>query len=232
MSDFLDQFARLDDERAAEVARRVEAGEAAAGVGAALGLDPVGVVAALARAALGPDDGAGPMLVQVAPGRPRLAEAVADEATLDTLFPRASLPARLALRAGLLQVLDAWDESHAAAQEADDLGEGATSAAWHMVAHRREPDPSNARYWARRVPAATLAPLGGLLAGLIPPPGADPALADRLLATVRPVYNPATMIDLCTRARPGSAEEAFARRAQRIELLGLLAASAAIAGRS
>ena len=230
MSEFLDQFARRDDDRAAEVAGRIEAGEAAGAVGAATGLGPAGVVAAIARAALGPDDSDGPMLVQVAPGRPRLAEAFGDEATLETLFPRAGRPARLALAAGLLQVLDAWDASHAAAQEADDLGESATAAAWHMVAHRREPDPSNARYWARRVRAAAFAPLPALATPLLVPPGADPALAVRLLDGVRLVWSPTTMIDLCTRARPGSAEASLARRLQRLEMLTLLDASTALGG--
>ena len=227
---FLDQFARVTAAQGAEVARRVAAGEAVPAMTAALGLDPVGIVAALARVGLGPDEADGPTLVQVAPTHPRLAEVVADQATIAALFPRAGRPARLALGAGLLQILDAWEASHTAAQGADDLGESATSAAWHMVAHRREPDPSNARYWARRVPARVFDPLIPLATRVPPTPGGDPDEARRIIDGFPPVWSPATMIDLCTRAEPGSAVASLARRLQRLEMLVLLGESAALVG--
>ena len=100
--------------------------------------------------ALDVDDRQGPKLVQGRPRRPKLVAAVS-EPVLARLFPKASRSARLALSAGLLQILDAWDASHDAAQEAEDLGERRFSAYWHGVAHRREPDAGNASYWFRRV---------------------------------------------------------------------------------
>src|SRR4051812_41566343 len=91
------------------LADRLERGEAATG-------DPAEVVAAIARAGLG--TGLGPPLVRGEAIRPRLAP-IASEASLARLFPDAPRPSRLALSAGLLQVLDVWDPSHTAAQEAD-----------------------------------------------------------------------------------------------------------------
>jgi len=219
---FLDQFARVGVDDSAAVGRRLEAGESARSVGESLGLDPGAVVAAIAQVGLGPEGSDGPSLIQVAPSRPRLAEVIADESTIADLFPRAGRPARLALGAGLLQVLDAWEASHTAAQAADDLGESVTSAAWHMVAHRREPDADNARYWARRVRGAVFGPLTTLVAPLLRGPNADRDWASRLLAGNPVVWNPATMIDFCGRVEPGSAQETLARRLQRLEMLVLL----------
>ena len=91
-----------------------------------------------------------PGLTQAAPRRPWLARALGEPAWAEA-FPRSSRPARLALAAGLLQIHDFWDASHEAAQQADDLGERGSSAYWHGIAHRREPDAGNAAYWFRRV---------------------------------------------------------------------------------
>ncbi len=123
----------------------------------------------------------------------------------------------------MLQVLDCWHGSHTAAQEADDLGERSTSAYWHMIAHRREPDAGNALYWARRVGrhpifedlAATARPL--LEAH------DDPSLAGRLIPGG--VWSPAAMIDLTTRIQPGTPLATLARRLQRLEMIHLLEAS-------
>ena len=208
-------------EASGEVVRRLEAGEGPVDVAGGLGLDAVDLVAAVARAGLGGEGAEGPTLEQTRPARPRLERAVSGPA-LAGLFPDASKAARLALAAGLLQVLDLWDASHAAAQEADDLGERSTAAYWHLIAHRREPDPGNALYWARRVGRH---PIHEALAGAARPliEVEDPALADRLAPAG--AWSPSAMIDLATRTRPGTPLEALARRLQRLEMIHLLGAS-------
>ena len=125
----------------------------------------------------------------------------------------------------MLQILDFWDASHAAAQEADDLGEHSTAAYWHMVAHRREPDAGNALYWARRVGRHPIfEPLAEDARPLLEAQGIA-SLADRL--TPGGAWSPSALIDLATRTRPGAALEALARRLQRLEMIHLLEASLA-----
>jgi len=197
--------------------------------GAALGervergaLEPAVLIAALAWSALGDDDSPGPGLVQGKPPRPRLAGALS-EAALGAVLKGASLPGRLALAAGLLQAHDFWDASHDAAQRADDLGEREFSAYWHGIAHRREPDAGNAAYWFRRVGRH---PVFTQLAATARPwldEHADSALTSRLIAGG--LWNAFAMIDLCMGARPGSPEEALARRLQRLEMWLLLEAT-------
>ncbi len=227
---FLDRFAEIHDAQGEEATRRLEAGESSRAVADAMGLDPVGFVAAIVRVGLGPDGSEGVPLVQGSPVHPRLAEALAKESTIAELFPRASRPDRLALAAGLLQILDAWDASHTAAQGADDLGETATSAAWHMIAHRREPDFGNARYWERRVDSRrAFAPLASLAAPLLQGPEADRSWAGRLIEGVKG-WNASAMIALCGQVDPESAQGAVARRLQRLEMLVLLGESTALVG--
>src|SRR5437870_5363954 len=52
-----------------------------------------------------------------------------------------------ACRAGLYLAFNFLDESHAISQDVH-TAEGSY---WHAILHRREPDPSNAAYWFRRV---------------------------------------------------------------------------------
>lgn len=194
----------------AEVVDRLEAGDSWDAILAATGLEPGDLVASVAADALGDVDSLGPPLIQARPRRPGLAAALAEPA----LPGKGGRQARLALAAGLLQVQDHWHASHTAAQTADDLGERASSAYWHGIGHRREPDPGNAAYWARRVGRH---PIHAPLADLARP--------------IRPgTWDPSAMIDLCTRARPGSADEALARRLQRLEMILLLNLSAEEAG--
>ena len=230
MNDFYDQYQRIDAAQCDEVAGRLEAGAAARAVADAFGLDPVGLVAAVARVGLGDEGADGPSLVRKPTTRPRLVAVLEREATLSDLFPRAGRPARLALMAGLLQTFDAWEASHHAAQLADDLGEQVTAAAWHMVAHRREPDPGNARYWARRVdPTRAFPTLAALAAPLLGSPAAgrdwSAQLSDRVGG-----WNPLGMIDLAGQVRPGSEATPLLRRIQRVELLALLGRSVAELG--
>jgi hypothetical protein len=204
----------------AEVIDRLEAGELLAGKGGIM--PPVDLIAAMAASVLGDEQSLGPGLVQEKPRRPRLARALSEPA-LAVMYPSVPHSKRLALAAGLLQVHDFWDASHDAAQQADDRGERATSAYWHGIAHRREPDASNAAYWFRRVGKH---PVFVALAESAQPLFAAeglPALAEKLSASGG--WNPSAMTDLCAGARPGTPQERLARRIQRQEMWLLLEAS-------
>ncbi len=220
---------RSDGRAVSDVVGQLGSGELPASVVAPGAVTPADVVAALAHDALGPDGSLGLPLVQSSPPRPRLERALKEPAWAE-VFPRAPRTARLALSAGLLQIHDFWDASHQAAQEADDLGERDFSAYWHGIAHRREPDPGNAAYWFRRVgrhplfgPLAEAArPLLEEFGDASPPSRLGPGGWDAM-----------AMIDLCSRARPGTPPESLARRLQRLEMCLLLEATfAAVAGSS
>ena len=204
----------------AEVVARLERGETTAEVGDALGLDPADLVAALVHAGLGPDGSDGPTLTQVPSASPRLVAAL-EPRSLAGLFPSAKKATVLALAAGLLQIHDEWGRSHEAAQEADDLGETASSAFWHGIAHRREPDPGNASYWFRRVGRShpAFAPLA-IAARPLLDAFTDPAPAASLIAGS--AWNPSALIDLCTRSRPGTPAATLARKLQRLEMIELM----------
>ncbi len=212
---------RSDGRTVPDLVARLESGELPAAVVAPGAVTPADVVAALAHDALGADDATGLPLVQGSPPRPQLRRVLSEPAWAE-VFPRAARRSRLAMAAGLLQVFDFWDASHEAAQEADDLGERESSAYWHGIAHRREPDPGNAAYWFRRVgrhPVFT--PLAQAARPLLDRDD-DPALAARLLDGG---WNAMAMIDLCSQARPGSPREDLARRLQRLEMWLLLEAT-------
>jgi hypothetical protein len=91
-----------------------------------------------------------PRLPQLGPGHPDpKAGAVLRSLTAETLFdrPPRDRAAASACLAGLWLWFDHLDESHTISQEIS-TAEGSY---WHAVLHRREPDPSNAAYWFRRV---------------------------------------------------------------------------------
>ena len=183
---------------------------------------PVDLIAALSRTALGADESLGPALVQAKPRQPAIFPTLTEPAWA-SIFPDASHRSRLALAAGLLQVHDFWEASHDAAQRADDLGEKDFSAYWHGIAHRREPDAGNASYWFRRVGNhPNFKALAKEAHPLLDQHG-DQALSARLISGG--VWNPSAMIDLCTKAKPGSPNETIARRLQRVEMWLLLEAT-------
>ncbi|QEH37310.1 hypothetical protein OJF2_59000 [Aquisphaera giovannonii] len=181
------------------------------------------VVDSIAAVALDAHGGLGPTLIRHAPPRPKLLNALT-AGSLAGLFPGASRRSLLALSAGLLQVHDFWEESHSAAQEADDLGEKHFSAYWHGIAHRREPDAGNASYWFRRVGRhAIFADLREEAVAIFKAAGDDRS-GGRLMGGGG--WDPYEMIKLCTSARPGTPVEALARRLQRAEMHLLLVANA------
>jgi hypothetical protein len=208
----------------AEILCQLEAGEAPHRVASSLGLDATDLIAVLAHAALGPGEDDGPPLVQSEPRRPALGKALSPDA-LEGLLPGSARPARLALAAGLLQIHDFWDASHEAAQQADDLGERLSSAYWHGIAHRREPDAGNAGYWFRRVGRHSIfRPLWESALPMVEA-GGDAALAARLASAG--TWDPHAMTELCTSARAGTPREALALRLQQLEMIRLLDATAA-----
>jgi hypothetical protein len=203
-----------------QIIDRVESGETPSSKPG--GIAPIDWIAAAAACALGDEQALGPALVQEKPRRAKLAKALSEPA-LATMFPSASHPKRLALAAGLLQMHDFWEASHDAAQQADDRGERNTSAYWHGIAHRREPDASNAAYWFRRVgrhPA--FVPLAEAARPIFAEAGLPGAEAD-----LNPSggWNANAMTNMCTTARAGTLEERLARRLQRLEMWLLLEAS-------
>lgn len=56
-----------------------------------------------------------------------------------------------ALMAGLLQIHDFLDESHAQSQSVEHEGRHRCGDYWHAIMHRREPDYGNAKYWFHQV---------------------------------------------------------------------------------
>lgn len=103
-----------------------------------------------------------------------------------------------ACRAGLWLLHDFLDESHAISQELE-TPEGSF---WHAILHRREPDPSNSKYWWRLV--------------------GKHAVLDRLRDQAPSLgfkyTTPEAFVDECERVRgTGTEAEMIARRVQLLE---------------
>lgn len=179
-------------------------------------------IAALAFKGAGGAGSLGAELTRAAPPA-SCYQSAADEQTLETLFPRADRRSLLCLQAGVYQILDFWDESHTAAQAAADLGEANFSSYWHAIAHRREPDPSNARYWLRRVGRhRVLKSVGDRIARV---DWTDEERREIAPFCGRDALDPFTFFDFCSRAARSEALEKPARTIQRIEMLVLLDAT-------
>lgn len=194
----------------------LERGIAPAELCSDLEISPRVLVQAISNAVLADDPG--PTLVQVSPARPKLLKALVKE-TLVPLYPQATAARILGLSAGLLQIHDFWEESHHAAQLADDLGETAVSAYWHAIAHRREPDPGNAAYWFRRVGGSPI--LARLARAISEWPQADRSVVNRVLSGG--LVDPIRMIEFCESAANNRSPETLARRLQSLEMQLLLA---------
>ena len=100
--------------------------------------------------------------------------------------------------AGLWLRFNCLDESHGISQELD-TPEGSF---WHAIMHRREPDPSNSKYWWRRV-------------------GSHPVLqqlVEQAPALGYDYTDPFALVDFCERVRgKGGDGENLAERVQELE---------------
>lgn len=151
-------------------------------------------------------------LMELGPGLPNrtvrpFLEALRPEAMFENGKPRDRELARACL-AGLWLYHDFLDESHAISQDLP----SATGSYWHAVMHRREPDPSNSKYWWRRVGDHSIFPkLRDAAAGLAEFV-ADPAVSFLKSQTA---WDPGAFVDLCERVRgSGTPSETLARRVQ------------------
>jgi len=192
------------------------------------GIGPADLVAVLLHLAVGAGDPLeSPPLVQSGPPLPWLLSSLS-ESSWKVLLPSTPRPLRLSLLSGLLQIHDFWEESHEAAQQADDLGEKLFAPYWHGIAHRREPDPWNAGYWFRRVGGHPLfADLSTLVQTQFEPLELK-TLPPQLLQGGR--WDPYAFVDYCTKAQTQPTEEHLARSLQRLELITLLNQTALAAG--
>ena len=147
----------------------------------------------------------GAPLSPLGPGRPDPDRRPALAALTDDAFAPHRVVDRnaaAACRAGLWLLFDFLDESHAISQELH-TPEGSY---WHAILHRREPDPSNAAYWFRRVGEH---PIFETLAK-------EARVLGLRLSSDR--WNPFDFIDRCEELRgTGAEQENLLRQVQRTE---------------
>ncbi|MFO0909553.1 MAG: hypothetical protein U0794_14560 [Isosphaeraceae bacterium] len=194
----------------------LQEGESPATVAEWFEIDRLDVVASIAHAALGEVIEEGPDLERRDPRFPLLITAVGEKA-IAGLFPEWHRAAQLSLCAGLALMHDFWETSHRFAQESEDLGEKITSAYWHGIAHRREPDEFNAAYWMKRVGKHKIHPDLATRAALLL--GADrPQIASKLIPGE--AWDPLAFIHFCNEAEGD--DRRLALELQRVEMILLL----------
>jgi hypothetical protein len=146
-------------------------------------------------------DGNGERLMPLASGRCSSAEALTKlkAATPQALFPNSRAPE--AALSGLYLYFSCLDQSHEISQSIHSP-EGAY---WHGVMHRQEPDPGNAGYWFRQVPAHPVFP--------------SLSKAAQTVGVMEDPWDPIRFVEICERARrqPGSPLERMALETQRAE---------------
>ncbi len=134
-----------------------------------------------------------------------------DAAAIQSVSPSLLFPGARAAEAalsGLLLLVGCWDESHQLSQDIASR-EGSY---WHAIAHRIEPDSSNAGYWFRRVGQHPIfAELHRTASEILGRPDAPWEL--------KPAWDPFLFIEWCDEARqaPGSDKEQAALKMQRAE---------------
>ncbi len=160
----------------------------------------------------------------VVPSRPPGA-AEARRLELVDLFPEGFVDEEAALGclAGLLLLRDDFARGHAVCQDLD----GVDAAYWHGIAHRREPDAGNAKYWMRRVgrhPIHEALAREVLAAGTGRAAGAGGILAaDAALATAAGRWDAGRFVDACCAPRMAAEVRAALESWQWLEGLLLLA---------
>lgn len=123
------------------------------------------------------------------------------------LFPASRAPD--ALLAGLLLLVNCWDEAHNIAQDIPT----ADGSYWHAIIHRMEPDAGNPGYWFRRVGRHAIFPeletRAASIAAEHPHSGYE----------ARGAWDPFRFVDYCegAAARPGSETEQVALAIQQAE---------------
>ena len=133
-----------------------------------------------------------------------------------------------ALHAGLWQTNDWLDESHQCSQSIEGDGEG-NGDYWHAIMHRREPDPSNSKYWFRRVGHhACFEPLSAVAATAMDESDSPEAASWKNRLGAPDNWDPFAFVDLCEATSRGRDSD-LAQAAQRIqwaEMILLLAHTA------
>jgi hypothetical protein len=161
------------------------------------------------------------------PGRPLLSTSVLRAAigrVISSLRPN-PVDAKC-LEAGLWLLWDHLDESHTVSQSLEGKGSPRSADYWHGIMHRREPDPGNAAWWARRYAGhPALEELGTHLQSWLQELAVEPDILEcsgRLLS--RSTFDSIAMIELSTAARqdPGSVDDRTCRIVQYLEILNLL----------
>jgi hypothetical protein len=129
------------------------------------------------------------------------------QAGASALFPAARAPK--AALSGLLLLLGCWDESHQVSQDIP----SSDGSYWHGIAHRIEPDASNAKYWFGQVGPHPIFPKLRDAAAEILQRGDVPDW------NLEPAWNPFLFIEWCDQARraPGARKECAALEIQRAE---------------
>jgi len=127
------------------------------------------------------------------------------------LFPGARQPD--AALSGLFLLLNCWEASHDISQGIDSK-EGSY---WHGIAHRIEPDSSNARYWFRRVGEHPIFPELHAQAQRILDEQTQSSC--KVHWSLKSSWDPFVFIDWCdeARAKPGTAREGVALAIQKAE---------------